>query len=841
MTLWDDPVKGDLQEEYHYLARHESKGYAIRWLVKQWVRLSGRTLGCIIYRSWDMLNSYVKTAVRNFCRHRSYTLINIIGLTIGLVACFLIASFVQDDLSFDQFNQDKDRVYRIYCETTHSGQPFVMALTMLPLAPAITEELPEVEACARISIASNVPFAINHKIFRERIYFVDQPIMDILTFSLKFGDAETALSQPNGLILTAAQSLRFFGDENPLGKSIELDRGKHYVVTGVFEPWPGNSHLPPAAMASLNSLLDNPHQRWNDWTSFGNDYTYVKLTAGTQLSSMEDKLALLHTRHVKSDEIGDDRLRLQALTDIHFSNFNYDMVRTSGRQRLLIFSMIGFFILLIAVFNFINLTTARIALRSKEVGIRKVSGAQRMQLLRQFLVESLSLSAMAGGLALLISIVLLPPFGSLLRRALSSTAILNPALMGLAVALILVVGLLAGLYPALKLSGIKPITSLKKLETGRHRFVSMKTVLVILQFVISITLIVATFTIQRQRNYMMDRPLGFNPHQTISIILNSTPFHGRTEALKAAALALPGVESVAFSHSVPGSGISTASTYTKEGSDEEYYLFGVLSDGNMVETMGFTLLQGRTLREHSQSDAEDAILINESAAKLLGWTDPINRIVVAEEKCYRVVGLVKDAHFESMRYSIEPMLFRISTRVNFMMLRIDPAQVQAISKEMESAWKAIIPGDYPLRLFFFDQAFERYYRSEKRMAEVFTVCAALAVLLSCLGMVALAAFVVNQRLKEMGIRKVLGASTGGLLLNLCVQFIKWVMAASVLAVPLSYWGMERFLQQYPYRTSVPWWLLAMAVGLAICACMVSVLGQTWRAARIQPAQILKSE
>jgi len=837
------PVIGDLSEEYRLIARDTGRGRALRWLSRQVLRTLVALMHSQFRGSSSMFKSYLFTAMRNFRRHRDTTLVNLIGLTVGMTATLLIFCFVADDLSYDRFHAHRDSVYRVYYETTHSGKRFAMAPTMLPLAPALKSGYPEIEAVARISQINGFPYFVNQKIFRERLYFVDAEILDILSLPLKLGDRATALSQPNNIILTEAQAHRFFGDENPLGRRIELDRGKQYTVSGVFARYPRQSHLRLSAMASIESQVDTPPHQQGRWTNLANDYTYLKLKPGTDPAALEAKFGALLRSHLKDAEIDKDALRLQTLTDIHFTQLNYDNARTSSRDTLTGFSVVGFFILLIACFNFINLTTARIALRSREVGIRKVAGAQRFELIRQFLTESVTLSFMAMLLAVLLAVALLPPFSGLMERQLDKGLLMAWPMVPVYLLLGMGVGVLAGLYPALRLAGVQPMAAFRQIRQRQQRRISARTVMVVLQFAISIFLIIATLTVQRQHRFMLQKPLGFEHDQVVGMHLNNTPYKRRTEALKTEVLSHPGVLQASFSHSVPASGYSTASTYTTQGEHPvEVHLNGVLSDGDLLKTLGLKLVAGRDFSVDHRSDAEEAVILNQCAVDQLGLAAPLGRCLEMGGNVYRVIGVVKDTHFDSMQEKIKPMVYHMNhQRINFLSVRYDPTQAVAVRAHLKAVWEKVMPGMYTLRLHEFDEAFGRYYRFEKRMMQMFSVMAGLALLISCMGMVALAAFVVNRRLKEVGIRKVMGASSLGLSRLLVSAFVKWVLAAAVVGVPLAYWLMNGWLSQYAYRTEISPWLAVIGVILSLLMSIISVGHQIWRASRIQPVAILNQE
>ncbi|MCK5148536.1 ABC transporter permease [bacterium] len=836
------PVIGDLREEYRLIASEKGRRVAMKWIVRQIVITFLRLLSQNFIWSLEMLKSYIKTAIRNFRRQRTYTLINLTGLIVGMAACLLIAIYIQDDLNYDHFHVKKDRIYRIYIQTIQSGQPWAMAPTMLPLAPALKEGFPEIDKVARILQKNHFPFGVDGEIFKERLYFVDPDILNILTLPLISGDIESALSKPNSLIITSNMASRFYGDENPIGRIIELDRGNLYTVTGVFGASPGKSHLRTAAMASIVSQMDTPRLKNPSWSSFQNDYTYVLLKSGVSPEALQAKFQALWKEHITEEDLGDDELRLQSLTDIHFSQLNYDNAQTSNRNSLIAAGVVGFFILAIACFNFINLTTARISGRMKEVGVRKVAGADRGQLLRQYLTESTLLSIIAMGACILITCTLLPPFSRMMNRNMSIDPMLKPGILLLLFGISVLIGLLAGLYPALRLSGIQPMAAFRNIRDRHGSAFSLRTVLVVAQFAISIFLIIATLTVQRQRQFMLHRSLGFEHDQIIALNMQNSPIYGRTDAMKTTLLSHPGILSASLSHSVPGSGISITSGFHVIGEErDEIPMNEGLSDFDFVETLGLTMVAGRDFSEDYATDFDDALIINETAMQHIGWSDPLGRRLDSGDKAGQVIGVVKDFHFSSMHEKIRPMVFSVNTEsINFITIRIHPQQISNVLKFLEETWNDIAPG-YPFRPHFFDEQFERYYRQEARLTQLFSLSAGLAILISCLGMIALAAHVVAQRLKEIGIRKVLGASIYGLIRLLTVDFIKWVVIAGIIASPAAYFIMRRWLSNYAYRTSIPIWLMLLSALMAVLIACLAIGTQTIKATFIQPAQILKDE
>lgn len=839
-----EALLGDFSEIYQEKASQRGNFFAWLWYWGQILLLIPGFIKESITWSASMLKNYFKITFRTLLRQKAYSLINIAGLTIGMTCFILIFLFVRNEISFDAFHENGDRIYRIHLERQHPDSSFFMAPTMLPLAPALLSEFPEISYAVRFSQKSTALFSVGETMHYERLLHVDSDVFNIFTFPLLKGDPDSALAEPFSIVISEKTAEKYFGREDPIGRVIQIDNNQNYKITGILKNLPANSHLRFEVLASFSSLNNTERIKGQYWTSFSNDYTYVLLPEEVSPRELETKFPAFLDRYLDEDVKGKYILHFQALKDIHFSSLNYDFARTYNRNYLYAFSAIGFFILLMACINFMNLTTSRSVGRAKEIGVRKVVGAQRGQLIKQFLVEAviLSLLALVGAVILVQSV--LPEFGDFINRDISFHLFNDFVLMGSLLGIALFVGLLSGSYPALYLSAFRPVIVLKGTKEKSARNVSFRTVFVVAQFAISIVLIISTLTVYQQLKYLKSKDLGFDQEQIVVVPMQGSSIKENASAFKAEVLLNPRILSLTPSNGTPASGTSSASTYHAEGDpvDQEIYLKTIYTDYDFVNTFGLEIIAGRNFSRDFSTDYEQAFILNETAVKKLGWDSPIGkRLYTNPEEPGYVIGVVKDFHYDSTQYEIEPMALNINPgEYKYISIKIRPDNVSETLMFLETKWEEVAP-KYPFTYFFIDQEFETYYTFEQRLGSLFTYFAALAIFISCLGVIGLIAFTAEQSTKEIGVRKVLGASEWGIVLMLSKQFVKWVLIGNVIAWPVAYLLMNRWLQNFAYRTSLGLENFILSGFLAFIIAMLTISYRSVKAAMANPIDSLRYE
>jgi len=800
--------------------------------------------------------SYLKIALRKMRRQKGYSFINIAGLGLGMACCLLIIFYIHHELSFDRFHKNADRIFRVTMEGMLNGEPLNVAVTPIPLAPSLFPNYPEVAGAARIRKRGTMPIAFADKEFVESgIVYADPSVFDVFTFPLVRGDVKTALERPYTVVLTESTARKYFGLEDPLGKFLKFNNRTDFAVTGVIKDVPQNSHLKFDLICSMETFFaGNPALRDN-WFSEISDYTYVRLNRPEEQKPLEGKLAGLVEekmgRALKALK-GDARLHLQPLTAIHLqSKLQWEFGGNGDILFIYIFAAIAVVILAIACINFMNLATARSAQRAREIGLRKVVGACRRDLIWQFLGESTGASLLALMTALVFVWLALPLFASIsgiqLAIGVGELAWLIPVFFGL----VLFVGFAAGSYPAVYLSALRPVTVLRggkggsETGSGSGRF---RRLLVVGQFVLSIVMIIGTRVIGDQIRYMKNKDLGFRKDQVLAIRTSDEKVFQMLDQVKARLKEIPGVLEVSGTSYVPGQGPSTNAVIPEGTEVATIYRF-IYADADYVRTMGMTIAKGRDFSKDIPSDARDAVLINETVARKLGWAEPIGKTIkimlsISEYEPRTVVGVVKDFHFSSLRETIEPLLISNNNdwRSNYfgLAVRFNAEDAGRLIGELKKSWKAISPGkifDY----FFVDELFEAKFRSEKRLNEIFSSFSFLAIAIACLGLFGLASFLAERMKKEIGIRKVLGASMGQVVGLLSREFLILVGLAALVAWPIAYFAVHFWLRGFAYRTSIhPWTFIGSGLA-ALAIAFLTVSYQAVRAASANPVDSLKYE
>lgn len=792
-----------------------------------------------------MISNYLKIAFRNLVKHKAFSLINISGLAIGMACCLLIVIFVQDELSYDQFNEKADRIYRIASKENRRGvianYPFVFS----GIPPILQNDYSEVMDFVRFDPRENVLISSEDKEFyEERLFYTDASVFDVFTFPLVNGDPNTALKEPYALVLTQRMAEKYFSGEDPVGRTLTIDNEHDYQITGVLKEIPRNSHIKFDFLASIATLEAQDPRYGKLWA--WNCYTYLLLPKDYSYLDLERKFPDFIRRHRGEKAVEAYTFYLQPLSRIHLhSHLGFEIEANSDIRYVYIFSAIAFLILLIACINFMNLSTARSANRAKEVGLRKVLGAERSRLIKQFLGESLALSLVALPAAVALIELFLPAFNALTGKDLRIDYFGNSVVFLGLVGILLFVGILSGTYPAFFLSAFRPAAALKgKLRAGAGSTLFRK-VLVVVQFSVSIVLIAGTIIITNQLDFIRNKKLGFDKDHVVVMPVMRSGIGQNFETFKGELLQNPNVQSVCGSTSAP-SFIPTRSVFIPEGAEEgeRLALRNVLLDYDFIKTFGMEIKEGRDFSRDFATDKKEAFIVNEAAVKEFGWESAVGKkLIDLEGPRGYVIGVVKNFHFRSKHQKIEPLVFSLlpsSRYVYLISVKISPSNIRDTLSFLKNKWKKFSPG-WPFEYFFLDDNYDRLYKSEERLRHVFLTFTFLGIFIACLGLFGLAAFTAEQRTKEIGIRKVLGASVPGIVLLLSKEFIKWVLIANVIAWPVAYFAMGRWLENFAYRISIGWGVFIAAAALALGISLFTVGFQAAKAALANPAESLRYE
>ncbi len=785
-----------------------------------------------------MIKNYIVVTLRNIFKHKGYAFINIAGLAIGMACCLLISIWVLDELSYDRFHENAPTLYRVEENQHYSGRIYHVTVTPYPLGPAIKDETAGIKDAARVVWAGGQLLRYQDKAFFEsNIRAVDPSFLRMFTFPLLKGDKDTALDAPHSLVISEEIAQKYFSEEDPMGKVITVNNTIEFTVTGVLQKVPHNSHLQFDMLAPYAFL----EKAGRTDQSFGSNsiFTLVQLEEGVTLAEVNEKIfGFIRTRVPQSAT----DLELMPYTRIHLHQ-HFGFEKTMGAAGYVyIFSIIAFFVLIIACINFMNLATARSANRAKEVGLRKVVGALRSHLIRQFYGESVIFATIALVLAAAIVTLLLPAFSSLADKELSwNVSGIGAILIGL-VGITLFTGIVAGSYPALFLSSFQPVKVLRGSIKSGAGATNFRRVLVVFQFTLSLLLIIGTTVVFKQLSYMQTRKLGWDKEHLIYIPLRAD-IKQSYQALKEELVRDQHVLGVTGSSHIPSNIGSNSGGSSWEGKDpEQAVLIGFSSvDFDYIETLKIEMKEGRAFSREHQSDLSKSFIVNEEVAELMG-----KESVVGERFSFvgvdgQIVGVMKNFHFQSVREVIEPLaIVVVPDRLQYMLIRLAPGDITASLQAVENTWERVIP-DYPFDYRFMDEDFDRMYRAESRIGTLLNYFTVLAVLIACLGLFGLASFTAEQRTKEIGIRKVLGASVSQVTYLLCREFFLLVLLANILAWPLAYIGMKSWLENYAYRTGLGWMIFVAAMALALLVALASVSFQALRAAVTNPAKALKYE
>ncbi len=794
-----------------------------------------------------MFQHCLRIAIRNFFKHKGYSFINVAGLAIGLACCFVIVLYVRHELSYDRFHANAGHIYRLL-HTPAQDPTQRSAISAAGYAPHLKAEFPDLEVVRFLTNSSRVN--LKHGAETRTVdgfFYADAAVFDVFSFPLRQGDPKTALAAPNTMALTPAAAQAWFGNEGPVGKTMTFLDGPakwEMRVTGILENIPSNSHLQFDYLASFSTIKAFMGENaLEEYINF-NYYTYLLLPRNVSPQSIVAKFPDFLRKYRGEDTAKNTALALHPLTDIHLTtDVTWDVGTNSDKKYLYIFSAVAFFILIIAGINFINLSTARAALRAREVGVRKVVGAYRRQLMLQLFGESTLASVLAMILALA-SLQLLAPFlSNILGHAISFDPFADTGLLLMLIDLGLFTGVLAGIYPAMVLSAFDPAKVLKGQMTRGVKGALLRKSLIVVQFGIAVFLLVAIITVYNQLHHMKSRDLGFKKEQVVFLSLTA-PLKERFETFRQNLLSSANVLNVSLAGSVPGR-VGTSRGYQWPGQEKDQdgkSFYTMFVDHQTIGALGLQLLQGRNFSNEISTDATSGYILNETAVRELGWDDPIGKpFKVWDEEMGQVIGVVKDFNFRSLHQKIEPLVLDIKPEWSWTAaIRIAPNGVANTLSFVQTQWRALEP-DLPLSYRFLDADFDRLYRSEERLGQLFSSFAFLALFVACLGLFGLASFTAEQRTREIGIRKVLGATVAEILLLLSKEFTKLVAFAFLVAAPFAYFAMSTWLQNFAYHINLGFTPFLLGGGLALIIALVTVSAQALKAALANPIEALRYE
>lgn len=791
-----------------------------------------------------MFKNYLKIAFRNIRRHRGYAFINITGLALGITCCIVILLYIITELSYDKYHEHKECIYRVSQLEETENHTSIDPNTAPPLVPALIDDFPEVESGARILPISSRLVKQENRIFYEDLFmFADEALFEILTIPILEGNPETFLDRPNTMVISQRMAEKYFGPESPLGQSIDVDSRK-YEITGVVSNPPKNTHLKYDLIAAFK--FEEEQDIFANWM-WHTVYSYIKLAPDVDVEVFEAKMSKIGDRYAKDmfDRMGYSyTFFLQPVPDLHlYPCPHYELEPPGNPQRLVIFSSVGVLVLLIACMNFMNLTTARSANRAKEIGMRKVIGAQRVQVIRQFFGESLFISTLAFILALLLVILMLPFINELTGMTFTTHDFTGHGLPFILGGLLILVGIGSGCYPALLLSKFRPVTTLKG-QSGITRGSRFREVLVVSQFTMTIVLLISTLVVIRQLNFMKHWDLGFSKEQKLILpVRGNVSIQENYESIKAEFLTYHNISEASASSSVPGQDLGQIFTQLiGEDDEKKQSMHCLFFDQDFISHFNIKLIVGR---DFHQDDTNGSFIINESAVKSFGWESPEQalgkRIGTGMEREGTIVGVCKNFHYRGLQTTIGPLVVdmfpRMFRRIN---LTVSTENLEETLAFVERKWETLFPGS-PFEFSFLDDYFNRQYRAEEQVSRMMIVFTFLGIFIASLGLFGLASFMAEQRTKEIGIRKVLGASVSGIAFLLSKEFSKWVLIANVLAWPAAYFAIQQWLQNFAYRTNLGLDIFILSGVLALAIALVTVSQLVIRAARVNPVRLLKYE
>ncbi|MCG8605416.1 ABC transporter permease [bacterium] len=850
---------GDFEEQFHFLAQYDGVAKAKLWYWLQVIQSTPAFIADLIYWGVAMFKNYLKIAWRNLLKYKTYSTINVTGLAIGIAACLLITLFVIDELSYDRYHEKSPRIFRVTEKLAINDLIFDVASAPFPMMEALINDFPEIETGFRLFTPGDFPFLeqSDRKFKEEKFYFADPAIFNVLDIELVKGSRQTALNEPNSVVLTEASAWKYFESLDVLGKTLKYQGGPELEVTGVAKALPSNSHFTFDLLAPLQLQLDSWERQTGDndrekkwiWTGAWN---YILLKDRQMAATLREKFPYFVDRYFPERFKGGVELKLQPITDIHlYSRLSNEVQTNSHVVYVYIFSGIAFLILLIGCVNFMNLATALSMNRAREVGVRKVLGGHKSQLVSQYLGEATLSCFLALGLGVLLAELFLPAFNRITEKALNFSALYNLKGVLAVVGLGLLVGILSGIYPTLLLTRFQPTTILKGVfKPGRGRDLLRKS-LVVLQFAVSIILMIGIGVIHQQLRFVQEKEIGFDKEQVL-FVKARWPVTNKFETFRTELLQSPQIVSVSAATEIPGQGVS-GWRFVPEGTsmDDPIFLPLSLIDYDYLKTLGISLKKGRQISRDSPSDKTQAFMINEKAAESLGWEgEAIGKSLKlfgagTNEiwKSGQVVGVVKDYNFESLHHEVKPLVLAYGEESWWYAqyaIKIAPGNTKDAIEHIEKTWLAFSP-NWPIEYVFLDQDLEQHYANDRKLGTVIRSFTSLAIFIACLGLFGLGSFTILKRTKEIGIRKVVGAGTSAILVLISKDFVKLMIIANLVAWPAAYFALNKWLQNFAYRTAIDWKVFLIAGVLAILIALLTTSYHAAKAALFKPVQLIRYE
>lgn len=794
-----------------------------------------------------MIKNYLLFAFRNFRKQTMFSSINILGLTIGITCCLMIFLFIMNEFSADDFHKNGKDIYRVMRVARNNGETAEIPYLSPPFGPALLNDYPNaVKAAVRV-MRDNDLISYNSISFNEKnIYLTDNNFFNFFDFPLVKGAAATVLKDPNSIVLTETSAKKYFGNDDPIGKILQFNKQQQLKVTGVCKDVPANSHLQFDMVVPLELLRPMQPNWFSQWPNNGL-FTYVQLNPATDPGQLKKQFPAFMDKYLGAYyaaagfKMG---LTIQPLSEVYFTKDAMDNVKHGNKKMVYIFMSIAILILVIACINFINLATARAADRLKEVGLRKVLGAIKRQLIVQFVLESILFATIGCLLSVALLQLLLPAYNNLLGYQLPSWWN-NPLFYLFIIGVVVVVGLLAGSYPAFMLSSFSPIESIKgKLKTGKSSSLFRKT-LVVFQFGVSVLLIISVTVIFNQMKYIKNADLGFNKEQTMIVRFDNTDIDKKKNKFNNDLLKIPAVQSVSSMSGEPG-GFHDGYGFKAESNPDEKYLFSTeFTDLKFVKTLGLKIIAGRDFSSDFGTDSANAVLINHTAAIKLGYTPEraIGKRIknLERDSLYRtIVGVVEDYHYASLKTQIGPLVISPGADKRLALIKLKTEDIRSAINDIKKAYTNAAP-DYPFEYNFLDNRFDELYRAESRQESVLGIFSVIAIFVACIGLFGLASYTAIKRTKEVGVRKVLGSSVSNIVLLLSKDLLKPVLLGALIAIPVGYYAMNKWLQGFAYRIDFQWWMFAIAIMTAVVIALITVGTQAVKAAVSNPVKSLRTE
>ena len=810
-------------------------------------------------KHFRMFKNYFKIAWRNLNRNKFISFINLFGLTVGLSCCLLIAIYILNELSYDRYNKKADNIYRIertFLNAETGALSLELGAVAPPFAPLLQNDFKDIKKVTSVLPAGTSAIKYGENIFnQDNVFFADENLFKVFDFKIMKGNPAVALRDPFSVMLTEETAKKYFGNSDPMNKIIRLDNQYDFKVTGIYKPLPAGSHWHPEVMISFNTLKDSAiYGERNLMTNWGNNsfYTYLLLPDHYNPKKLEAQFPAFQNRHIpaagKFKASDYSILSLRKLTNIHLYSHTDSEIEINGDiKRIYIFSAIALFILLIACINYMNLSSARSVLRAKEIGVRKTAGASKQELIAQFLCESVFIAWLAVILAFVLTVITLPWLNQLSGQQLSINSLLQWKVLIVILLLPFVVGTLSGIYPALYLSSFQPVKVLKGVIKKGGGNISFRKALVVFQFSISIILIIATVIVFQQLNYIQNKSLGFDKEHVVTLRDNAG-LNNSFQSFKDELLSNSNIKEVGRSSRIPtgrlldsqGSMLNRGDSLAPSKADIKY----VVADEDFIPAYGIKIVAGRNFSKDYGTDTS-SFLINETAVKALELKsneDAIGKQLQYGDQKGRIAGVFKDFNFESLHQRIIPLvLFESTTANGYGNISIKTSgNVSGALAQIEKTWKKYLP-EIPYEYKFLDDRYAKLYESENRQSGIFTIFSCIAIFIACLGLFGLSAFTITQRVKEIGVRKVLGASTGSIVKLISKDFLLLVVIAAVIAFPVAWYAMDHWLQDFAYRINIGWWVFVLAGIIALVIAFATISFQAIKAARANPVKSLRTE